>query len=71
MLYFGEHGGGKTVSVKLMFKSFGYEIVEYNETTTLDKKNNRPNRKVSQNNGLNKFLKQVKKGIVIECVEKF
>ena len=69
---FGEHGVGKTVSVKLMFKSFGYEILEYNETTNLDKKKIIDQiEKVSQNNGLNKlFETSKKKGIVIECVEK-
>ena len=35
---FGEHGVGKTISTKIIFESFGYEIVEYNETTHLDKK---------------------------------
>jgi DNA polymerase III delta prime subunit len=69
---FGEHGVGKTVSVKLMFKSFDYEIVEYNETTGLDKKKIVEQiEKVSQNNGLNKlFETSKKKGIVIDCVEK-
>ena len=69
---FGEHGVGKTISVKLIFKSFGYEIVEYNETCNLDKKKIVTQiEKISQNNGLNKlFQTSKKKGIVIECVEK-
>lgn len=69
---FGEHGVGKTVSVKLMFKAFDYEIIEYNETTGLDKKKILEQiEQVSQNNGLNKlFETSKKKGIVIDCVEK-
>jgi len=69
---FGEHGVGKTISTQLIFESFGYKIVEYNETTNLDKKKIIDQiQKISQNNGLNKlFEKSKKKGIVIECVEK-
>lgn len=69
---FGEHGVGKTISVKLIFKSFGYEIVEYNETSKLDKKKIVEQiEKISQNNGINKlFETSKKKGIVIDCVEK-
>ena len=69
---FGEHGVGKTTSTELIFQSFGYEIVEYNETTHLDKKKIISQiEKISQNNGLNKLFKtSKKKGIVIDCVEK-
>ena len=69
---FGEHGVGKTISVKLIFKSFDYEIVEYNETCTLDKKKIVEQiEKISQNNGINKlFETSKKKGIVIDCAEK-
>ena len=47
-------------------------MIEYNETTNLDKKKIMNQiEKVSQNNGLNKlFETSKKKGIVIECVEK-
>ena len=69
---FGEHGVGKTISIKIIFEYFGYEIVEYNETTQLDKKKIISQiEKISQNNGFNKlFETSKKKGIVIDSVEK-
>lgn len=69
---FGEHGVGKTITVKLMFKSFNFELIEFNETSNMDKNKivDKIN-KILDNNGINKLIKNDKpKGIVIESVEK-
>ena len=69
---FGEHGVGKTITVKLMFEYFNFELIEFNETSGIDKKKVIDKiDKILDNNGINKLIKNNKsKGIVIEGVEK-
>ena len=69
---FGEHGVGKTITVKLMFKYFNFELIEFDETCGFDKKKIIDKiDKILNNNGINKLIKNNKpKGIVIEGVEK-